>query len=207
MGAPDPTPRPHAHPARHTPTVRRIRRMDDGTPRRLGHRDRRPVPRRATPPARQRRRPAAGRTCDGPAASRRRPASAVRYPDGRRAVSAPPPSDSHQRHVAPATRTDAAAEGTTAEQDDGCARACGMPRRLPRETPPDGFRVVIVPSAPELNLPTAAALLRILTRHVSPKSDATVSGDDVPTGPPGTIELSVVDHTDHLRTVHDDDRQ
>ncbi len=109
-------------------------------------------------------------------------------------MSAPSPSGSHQRHGA-AARTHASAEWATAEQVQERSRARGVTRHLARDTPPDGFRVVVVPSSPELNVPTAAALLRVLTRHVSSEpSDDAVSGVDVLTGPPGAIELSVVDH-------------
>ncbi|GGX22717.1 hypothetical protein GCM10010341_50040 [Streptomyces noursei] len=65
------------------------------------------------------------------------------------------------------------------------------------DTPPDGFRVVITPPEPELNLPAAAALLRILTRHATRAHPHTPATGTSPAGALTCPELSVDGHPDH----------
>lgn len=72
-----------------------------------------------------------------------------------------------------------------------------MSPRSRRDSPPDGFRVVIVPPTPELSLSAAAVLLRILTRHAARSRSTGQATGAAPAGALGPAGLSVDDHPDH----------
>ncbi|MFF4602552.1 hypothetical protein ACFY12_07330 [Streptomyces sp. NPDC001339] len=71
------------------------------------------------------------------------------------------------------------------------------------DAPPDGFRVVITPPTPELNLPAAATLLRILIRHATRAHPHAPATGPRAAGALPRPELSVDDHVHHQQKEHD----